>query len=103
MRSWPPLVILVALVGCASCAYDEKRKVETALEQWVDKFHDQLNNQQYHDIYSQSDPGLQNRVTEVKFTDQLRDAHDQLGRTSGKSIVIIGDKSWRDMHLRKMF
>ena len=103
MKFLPYVFILVALGGCASCAYDEKRKVETVLEQSVDRFHDQLNRQEYHDIYSQSDRTLQSRISEIEFTNQLNNAHDQLGTISGKAIVIIDDNVWRDMHLRRVF
>ena len=103
MRFRAGVLILMVLGGCVSCAYDEKRKVETALEKSVDTFHEQLNNEQYHEIYSQSDVSLQNGIREAEFTARLKSAHDQLGTTSGKAIVIIDDSTWRSLHLRGMF
>jgi hypothetical protein len=90
------LWIFLVLAGCISCSYEEKGKTETALEQAVDHFHDQLNQEKYGEIYSQADAVLRNRATETEFTAQLRQAHEQLGRISGKAIVIIDDTVWRD-------
>src|SRR5207245_2144222 len=65
--------------------------------------HEELNNHQYHDIYSQSDFTLRSRIGEEDFATQLRNAHDELGTTSGKAIVIIDDRVWRNIHLRRVF
>ena len=88
------LIVLVMIwVSCSS--YDEKRKTEAAVEHAVDKFHEQLNQEQYHDIYSQADSTLQNRLSQAEFTSQIRNAHEQLGSTSGKAFVRIDDSVWR--------
>jgi hypothetical protein len=95
------VLFVVLVVSCYSCSYDAKRKTETAVEQAVDKFHEQLNQEQYQRIYAESDVDLRNRATEAEFMDQLRYVHEQLGTTSGKPIVIIDDSVWRE--LRKAF
>jgi len=101
MRFWHCTSILLVLVGCTSCAYEAKHKTETAIEQALDQFHEQLNHEQYHEIYSRSDSDLQDCITEAEFAAQLRNAHEQLGKTSGKAIVIINDTLRRN--LRRAF
>lgn len=70
------LTTLLLLVSSASCSHEEKRNIETAVEQAVDKFHEQLKNQQYHEIYAQSAPELHSRLSETEFTTQLAAAHE---------------------------
>lgn len=94
---------MVTLVLSSSCAYEEKRKLETTLEQNVNRFHEQLNNREFHEIYTSSDASLQQRTNEAEFTEQLKSAGDQLGHISGNALVIISDKAWRDMRLSKAF
>lgn len=101
MKTLSLCLILFSLLCCASCSYEEKRKLETVLEQSVDKFHQQLNDDQYHDIYAQADAELQNRISEADFTAQLNEAHARLSTTSGKSNVILDESFWRG--LRKSF
>ena len=85
------ILLMLVLVGCASCSYEAKRKTESAVERSIEKFHDQVNRQQYHEIYAESDPELQNRITEADFTAQLQDVHEQMGSISGKAYVLIND------------
>ena len=82
------------LISATSCSHDEKRKVETAVEQSVDKFREQLKQQQYHEIYLESDPELRSRLSETAFTAQLAAAHDY-GTSASKAIVIIDGSVWR--------
>ncbi len=84
-------LILLVVVGSASCSYEAKRKTESAVERSVEKFHDQLNREQYHQIYEGSDPELHSRITEAEFTAQLEDAHEQMGTITGKAYVHIND------------
>jgi outer membrane protein assembly factor BamD (BamD/ComL family) len=94
--------VLLGLIAFTSCSsYEEKKKTETAIEQAVDKFHEQLNQELYHDIYSEADSTLKSRVSEADFTSQMRSAHEQLGPANGKALVIIDDSIWRG--LRKSF
>jgi hypothetical protein len=65
------------------------------VEQSVGKFHDRLNQQQYHEIYAESDPELHSRVTETEFTTQLVNVHEQMGTITGKAYVLIDDGVWR--------
>jgi hypothetical protein len=85
---------MLALVGSA-CSYEETRKTEIAVEQSVDKFHDQLNREQYHEIYEQSDAELRSRMTEAEFTGQLLNAHEQMGTITNKASVLIDDSFGR--------
>src|SRR5687768_3428628 len=91
--------VLTGVVACSS--YEEKRKTETAIEKAVDKFHERLNHEQYHHIYADADSALHSRISEPEFTSQIRNAHQQLGTTHDKAIVIINDSMWRG--LRKTF
>ena len=95
MRFWSLIFLMLVLVGSAACSYEEKVKTESAVEQSVDRFHDQLNQQQYHGIYEESHTELRSRVTEIEFTAQLVNAHEQLGTITGKASVIIDDGFWR--------
>lgn len=88
------MVLMLVLVGSASCAYQERVRTESAVEQAVDKFHDQLNQQQYQEIYAGSDPELRSRVIEMEFTAQLMNAHKHLGTVSSKADVMIRDSFW---------
>ena len=92
MRSRLALIGVLILAGCSSCSYEAKRKTESAVEQAAEKFHEKLNEEQYQTIYYEADAELRNRVTEADFTDQLRSAHEQLGRVSGKVYVFIDEK-----------
>lgn len=96
MRFWILTLLIIVLVGSASCAYKRLDDVE----QSVDKFHSQLNQQQYHEIYAESDPELHSRITEAEFTAQLLHAHDQLGTVTGTASVLSKDSLWRNLKRR---
>ena len=89
------VLIVLVLAGTSCRSYEAKRKTEAAVEQAVNKFHERLNQEQYQAIYAESDDVLKNATTESDFTAQLRDAHEQLGTTSGKAFVFINDSGWR--------
>src|SRR5258705_2672262 len=95
MRSTLTVVVALIVIGGSFCSYEVKHKTEVAVEQAAEKFHQQLNEEQYQTIYYEADAELRNRVTEAEFTDQLRSAHEQLGRVSGKVYVFIDDSVWR--------
>ena len=95
MRTWFLLLLMLVVVGAASCSHEAKRKTETAVEQSVDQFHDQLNQQQYHEIYAESDAELRSRITEAEFTGQLLNAHEQMGTITSKASVHIDDSVGR--------
>jgi|GEM_PF-1827147 len=96
--------ILLALVITTSCdSYEEQQKVENVLTQSVAKFHDELNKEQFHDIYLQATPSLRQRVDEARFTTQLKTAHEQLGTVSGKASVRLTPKTWKDLQWARFF
>lgn len=98
------LSILIALLVSTSCtSYEEQQKLEKVLSQNVDCFHEQLNSEQFHDIYSQADSSLQQRIDEAAFTGQLRNAHDQLGTISGKAMVLLTGHAMSDLQWSKIF
>jgi hypothetical protein len=97
VRSRSAVFVALILVGCSSCSYEAKRKTETAVEQAVEKFHEELNAEEYQQIYSEADAELRGRATEAEFTAQLGSAHEQLGRTSGKAYVFIDESVWRGL------
>lgn len=85
--------MLLAAVS-ASCSHQSGGKTEQAVEESVDRFHDQLNQQRFHEIYNESDLELRGRITETEFTAQLLDAHNQLGTVTSKANVIIDESFW---------
>src|SRR5258705_3344060 len=87
----------MVLTGCSSCSYEANRKTETVVEQAAEKFHAELNEEQYQTIYYEADDELRSKITEAEFTAQLRSAHEQLGRVSGKVYVFIDDSVWRGL------
>jgi len=98
MRLWR-LWILIALLGSTACSsYEEQRKVEAALSQSVNRFHEQLNNERYGEMYAQADPKLRARIDEATFTDQLKNAHDQMGTLSKPSKVLLTSRAWNDLN-----
>ena len=97
MRSRLAVFVVVVLIGCSSCSYEARRKTEIAVEHAVETFHEQLNDEQYQKIYAEADAQLQKGVTEADFTAQLRTAHEQFGRASGKAYVFIDDSVWRGL------
>ena len=86
--------LLLLLISTTACSYEEKRKVETAVEQSVNRFRDQVRNQHYHEIYVESAPELRGRLSETEFVAQLAAAHDY-GASASKAIVVIDDSVWR--------
>ena len=97
MRFWY-LWILIALLGSMACSsYEKQQKVEAALSQSVNRFHEQLNNERYGEIYAQADPSLRARITEAAFTAQLKNAHDQMGTLSKESKVLLTSRAWNDL------
>jgi hypothetical protein len=97
VRSKLTVFVVLIVVGSSSCSYEAKRKTEMAVEQAVEEFHQELNEEQYQRIYSEGDADLRSSVTEAEFTEQLRSAHEQLGRASGKAFVFIEDSVWRGL------
>ena len=97
MRSGVAVFVVLILICSASCSYEAKRKTEAAVEQAAEKFHEALNEEQYLTIYNEADVELRKNVTEGEFTAQLRFAHEQLGRVSGKVYVFIDDSVWRGL------
>jgi hypothetical protein len=85
---------LLVLLSASACSYEDKRKVETAVEQSVDRFRIQVRSQQYHEIYAESAPELRSRVSETEFAAQLAAVH-AYGASASKAIVIIDDTVWR--------
>lgn len=89
--------IVLVLVGSSCHSFEATQRTEAAVEQAVNKFHEQLNQEQYQAIYAGSDDDLKNAATESDFTAQLRDAHEQMGTTSGEAIVIIDRRGWKGL------
>ena len=101
MRFWLLVLLMLLLFGSTSCSYEKRVRTELAVEQGVDKFHHQLNQQQYHEIYAGSAPELRSRTTETEFTVQLVNAHEQLGTVTSNANVMIRDGFWP--RLRRAF
>jgi len=98
MRVCSYVWVLPVLLLCTSCSsYEEQRKVEIALTESLNRFHEQLNNERYGEIYAQADPRLRARIDEATFTAQLRNAHDQMGTLSRPSKVLLSSRAWNDL------
>lgn len=89
------VIVVLVLTSCSCRSFEAKQKTEATVERAVDKFHEKLNQEQYQSIYVESDGNLRMSVSEEEFIEQLRQAHEQLGITSGKAIVIIDDRGWK--------
>src|SRR6266550_4416824 len=92
------LLIILLLIGCASCtSYEAKTRIDNTLNGAVDQFHARLNEERYQEIYSQADEVLRSRITEAEFTSQLKSAHEQMGQTDGKALFGFEDSFWQDL------
>ena len=103
MRIWHLWILLGLLMSAACSSYEEQRKVESALAQSVNRFHEQLNNEEFNDIYSEADPSLRNRIDEATFTSQLKSAHDQLGKVSARKTFLLSSRAWSDLQWARTF
>ena len=66
------LTLLMVALGWRPCSYEAKRKTESAVEQSVEKFHNQLNEiSSTMRFMRRSDPVLHSRIGEAEFTGQL--------------------------------
>ena len=54
-------------------------KAKQAAEQGVAKFHEQLDGEAYHEIFSESDPEFQKAASESDTTEFLKAVHRKLG------------------------
>lgn len=99
-HSW---ILLALLMSTACSSYEEEQKVEVALTQSLNKFHEELNNEQFHDIYMEADPSLRQRVDETAFTNELKNAHDQLGKVSPEKKLLLTSRAWNDLQWSRFF
>ncbi len=79
--------LTICSVACEP--YEEVQKKETSVEQSIEKFHEQMSAEQYHEIYAQADDALHQRISEDEFVKQLAEARHRTGRISGKAYVFI--------------
>jgi len=100
MKRFCLLIGLALLVSCNACSRVPFER-ETAIEKSVDKFHAQMNEEQYQAIYAEADPELRNRISEQDFTKRLADTRARAGRIEGKANVVR-ESSFR-RQLRKLF
>lgn len=84
---------LLVLIGCSSGCFEDNRRAEKFLAQSITQFHEQLNDEHYHDIYLQADAELRSRLSEADFTVQLSAAHGQLGKTTNEPLVFVNDQA----------
>ena len=94
-------VLTAAAIFSACSSYEEERQLETRIEASVEKFHAQLNEGRFSEIYSQADESLRGRESEEVFARRLAEVRGKTGALSGKAIVII-DKGFR-RHIRNLF
>src|SRR5580765_2547088 len=104
MRRLIPLsTLLLLIVGSACTSYEEELRIETALTQSVNRFHEQLNDEQFQNIYLQADASLRERIDEAAFTNQLKSAHDQLGKVAAEKRVLLTTRAFKDLQWAKFF
>src|SRR4030095_8118535 len=82
---------LLLMVAGASCAYERGYVTEKIVEQAIDEFHERVKTERYHDIYTNADPELRNRVSETELTAKLAEAHRQSGDSEHKAVVFVKD------------
>jgi broad specificity phosphatase PhoE len=100
MKQFGLFFSLALLVFGSGCSYAEHRALETTVEKSVEKFHTQLNEEQYQAIYAEADAELRNRISEQDFTKRLAEARARAGRTEGKANVLLVSSVGRQ--LRKL-
>ncbi len=70
-------VLLIFLTACSA-------SVERITSKSIDKFHSQLNDEKYQEIYREADVNLQHSITEADFTEELRAVRQKHGNASQK-------------------
>ena len=90
-------VFALLVVACCSSCFESDRQAEKLIARSVTQFHEQLNGELYHDIYSQADADLRSQVSEPDFATQLSTAHAQMGTITSKPLVSIKDTIWRGL------
>lgn len=80
-----PIVTLFMFIGCASLT-----KGKGAAESAVNRFHQQLNAEQYGEIYAQSDEKYRGAVKEADSNALFEAIHRKLG-----NIKIATQSNWR--------
>lgn len=80
----PKLILTVVLVLGVSCSL---QKYRTTGENAVSKFHGQLNAEQYHEIYVQTDDGFRKATSEQQLTEYLQAVHRKLGEAKDAKQV----------------
>src|SRR5882757_2941336 len=73
---------LVLGIMCTSCGFKEGKD---AGEKAVTEFHDQFNNEKYHEIYSAADDRFKQASTEQEILDLLQAIHRKLGTVKNSS------------------
>src|SRR5204863_7330719 len=88
---------LVLIVSTPCTTYEEETKIEAALTKSLNHFHEQLNKEEFHDIYSEADTSLRERIDEMAFTSQLKNAHEQLGTIAAEVRVLLTTRALNDL------
>jgi hypothetical protein len=82
------LAVALLIFGMSGCAAQGKREREEIVEQAAIKFYQQLNQEQYSEIYQAADPTLKANIAEAVFVEKLREAHTQIGTVSKRPNVF---------------
>jgi len=98
MKRFSVFFCLMLLVCGSACSQTISYERETAIEKSMDKFHEQLNEEQYQAIYAAADPELRNRISEQDFAKQLAEARTRAGRIEGKASVVLKSNVGRYIH-----
>lgn len=102
MRAAHLSILLVLFMGTACVTYEEETRIDAALTQAINHFHEELNNEQFHEIYMEADPSLRQTIDEPGFTNQLRDAHNQLGNVAAETHVLLSTRALNDLHWARL-
>jgi hypothetical protein len=78
MRNRKPILIVVAalLITANSCSFTKGKGIAEAA---VKQFHNQFNDEKFHEIYSQADEEFKNSASEADFIALLEAVHRKLG------------------------
>jgi hypothetical protein len=84
------LVALIAAALVAACSsFGGARQLETRIGAGVEKFHAQLNEGRFSEIYAQADEYLRRAESEEAFVRRLAGVRGRTGTMTGKALVVI--------------
>lgn len=81
------IILLFSLVF-VECAFDENRQIEEMMRKSIIKFHQQVNNERYSEIYAKADKELKNKYSEQEFIERLRAVHAKFNALPDEALMV---------------